>query len=69
MFECSICHTRGKVPTILSITIPQQIKDKGLTILYDLNQYNICRNCAMQIRGDIDDAVQDNSVGTPGSRF
>lgn len=67
MFECSICHTRCKIPTILSIAIPNKTKDKGLTVVYDLNQYNICRNCAMQILGDIDDAVQNNSMGTSGS--
>ena len=47
--------------------MPRQIKDKSLTIVYELNQYNICRNCAMQIVGDIDDAVQDKTMGTSGS--
>ena len=67
MFECSICHLRVKVPAVLSVAVPKQTKDKGLTIVYDLNQYNICRNCAMQIIGDIDDAVQDETMGTSGS--
>lgn len=57
MYECEICQMQIKIPSILSIAIPQ-IKDKGITIEYTLNQYNICRNCAHQIIGDID-ALQD----------
>lgn len=62
MYECEICQMQIKIPSILSIAIPQ-IKDKGITIEYTLNQYNICRNCAHQIIGDID-ALQDQTMGT-----
>lgn len=45
MYECAICHSEVKIPFLLYLAVPE-VKDKGLTIKYELTNCNICKICA-----------------------
>lgn len=64
MYECAICHSKVKIPSLLYLAVPE-VKDKGLTIEYKLINHNICKKCAKELLGSMFDDEAEMSEPMP----
>lgn len=46
MYECAICRSKVKIPSLLCLAVPEV---KRLTIEYELKKCNICKVCAKEL--------------------